>query len=93
MGVKGTNEEALGSTEISTKNSSRVGRVWGRQPEVKQPRSPLTSEPRRRQLVAVPRCQDKVGPMNSEQLQGLAVLALAMVPVALLWWVWIRMLD
>jgi len=25
--------------------------------------------------------------------QGLAVLALAMVPVALLWWVWIRMLD
>jgi hypothetical protein len=29
--------------------------------------------------------------MNSEQLQGLAVLA--MVPVALLWWVWIRMLD
>ena len=36
---------------------------------------------------------DKVGQMNSEQLQGLAVLALAMVPVALLWWVWIRMLD
>jgi len=36
---------------------------------------------------------DKVGPMNSEQLQSLAVLALAMVPVALLWWVWIRMLD
>jgi len=31
--------------------------------------------------------------MNSEQLQGLAVLALAMVPVVLLWWVWIRMLD
>jgi hypothetical protein len=33
--------------------------------------------------------------MNSEQLQGLAVLALAlaMVPVAVLWWVWIRMLD
>ena len=31
--------------------------------------------------------------MNSEQLQGLAVLAVAMVPVALLWWVWIRMLD
>jgi len=24
---------------------------------------------------------------------SLAVLALAMVPVALLWWVWIRMLD
>jgi len=33
------------------------------------------------------------GPMNSEQIQSLAVLALAMVPVALLWWVWIRMLD
>ncbi len=31
--------------------------------------------------------------MNSEQLQGLAVLSLAMVPVVLLWWVWIRMLD
>ena len=31
--------------------------------------------------------------MNSEQLQGLAVLALAMVPVVLLWWVWVRMLD
>jgi len=39
------------------------------------------------------RCPDKVGPMNSEQLQSLAVLALAMVPVALLWRVWIRMLD
>ena len=31
--------------------------------------------------------------MNPEQLQSLAVLALAMVPVAVLWWVWIRMLD
>jgi hypothetical protein len=31
--------------------------------------------------------------MNSEQLQGLDALALAMLPVALLWWVWIRMLD
>ena len=31
--------------------------------------------------------------MNPEQLQSLAVLALAMVPVVLLWWVWIRMLD
>lgn len=38
------------------------------------------------------RCPDKVGPMNSEQLQSLVVLALAMVPVAVLWWVWIRML-
>jgi hypothetical protein len=31
--------------------------------------------------------------MNSEQLQSLAVLALAMVPMALLWWVSIRMQD
>jgi hypothetical protein len=31
--------------------------------------------------------------MNSEQLQSLAVLSLAIVPVALLWWAWIRMLD
>jgi cbb3-type cytochrome oxidase subunit 3 len=31
--------------------------------------------------------------MNPEQLQSLAVLALAMVPVAVLWWAWIRMLD
>jgi len=31
--------------------------------------------------------------MTPEQLQSLAVLALAMVPVALLWRVWIRMLD
>jgi len=30
--------------------------------------------------------------MNPERLQSLAVLALALVPVALLWWVWIRML-
>lgn len=30
--------------------------------------------------------------MNLEQTQSLAVLALAMVPVALLWWTWIRML-
>jgi hypothetical protein len=36
---------------------------------------------------------DKVNAMNPEQLQSLAVLALAMVPVAVLWWVWIRMLD
>jgi hypothetical protein len=34
-----------------------------------------------------------MGPMNAEQVQSLAVLVLAMVPVALLWWVWIRMLD
>ena len=31
--------------------------------------------------------------MNREPLQSLAVLALAIVPVALPWWVWIRMLD
>jgi cbb3-type cytochrome oxidase subunit 3 len=31
--------------------------------------------------------------MSAEQLQSLAVLALALVPVAVLWWLWIRMLD
>jgi cbb3-type cytochrome oxidase subunit 3 len=31
--------------------------------------------------------------MNLEQISSLAVLALAMVPVAVLWWVWIRLLD
>ena len=31
--------------------------------------------------------------MNPEQFQSLAVQALAMVPVAVLWWVWVRMLD
>jgi hypothetical protein len=31
--------------------------------------------------------------MNPEQVQSLAVLCLALVPVAVLWWVWIRMLD
>jgi hypothetical protein len=31
--------------------------------------------------------------MNPEQVQSLAMLALALVPVAVLWWVWIRMLD
>ena len=31
--------------------------------------------------------------MNPEQVLSLAVLALALVPVAVLWWVWIRMLD
>jgi hypothetical protein len=36
---------------------------------------------------------DKVKAMNPKQLQSLAVLALAMVPVVVLWWVWIRMLD
>ena len=30
--------------------------------------------------------------MTSEQLQSLAVLALAAVPVAVLWWLWIGML-
>ena len=38
------------------------------------------------------RIADKVMLMNPEQLQSLAVLALAMVPVGVLWWVWIRML-
>jgi hypothetical protein len=30
--------------------------------------------------------------MTPEQLQSLAVLALAALPVALLWWLWLRML-
>ena len=30
--------------------------------------------------------------LNSEQIQSLEVLLLAMLPVALLWWLWIRML-
>ncbi|MFT5340034.1 MAG: hypothetical protein ACI9IO_001787 [Cyanobium sp.] len=30
--------------------------------------------------------------MNPEQIESMKVLLLAMVPVAMLWWVWIRML-
>lgn len=30
--------------------------------------------------------------MNPEQIQSLEVLFLAMLPVALLWWLWVRML-
>jgi hypothetical protein len=30
--------------------------------------------------------------MTPEQLQSLAVFALALIPVALLWWFWIRLL-
>jgi hypothetical protein len=30
--------------------------------------------------------------MSPEQLQSLAMLALAALPVALLWWLWLRML-
>jgi hypothetical protein len=30
--------------------------------------------------------------MSPEQLQCLSVLALAALPVALLWWLWLRML-
>ena len=30
--------------------------------------------------------------MNPEQTQSLEVLFLAMLPVALLWWLWVRML-
>jgi len=30
--------------------------------------------------------------LTSEQIQSLDVLLLAMLPVALLWWLWIRML-
>lgn len=31
--------------------------------------------------------------LNPEQWQSLAVLALAMLPVALLWWAWLRLLP
>jgi hypothetical protein len=30
--------------------------------------------------------------MNPEQTQSLEVLVLAMLPVALLWWAWLRLL-
>ena len=30
--------------------------------------------------------------MNSEQIQSLEILLLAMLPAALLWWLWVRML-
>lgn len=30
--------------------------------------------------------------LNPEQIQSLQVLLLAMLPVAVLWWAWIRML-
>ena len=30
--------------------------------------------------------------MNPEQIQSLQVLLLALVPVAVLWWIWLRML-
>jgi hypothetical protein len=30
--------------------------------------------------------------MTPEQLQSLAVFALTLIPVALLWWLWIRLL-
>jgi hypothetical protein len=30
--------------------------------------------------------------MNSKQIQSLENLLLAMLPVALLWWLWVRML-
>ncbi|MFY8148098.1 MAG: hypothetical protein ACOVNL_02635 [Prochlorococcaceae cyanobacterium] len=31
--------------------------------------------------------------LNPQQGQALAVLALAMLPVALLWWAWLRLLQ
>ena len=37
------------------------------------------------------RCRNAVE-MNPEQIQSLEVLVLAMLPVGLLWWLWIRML-
>ncbi|MEN9387799.1 MAG: hypothetical protein RLZZ255_775 [Cyanobacteriota bacterium] len=30
--------------------------------------------------------------MNPEQLQSLQVMALAIVPVVLIWWAWLRLL-
>jgi hypothetical protein len=30
--------------------------------------------------------------LNPEQLQSLQMLGLAVIPVAVLWWLWIRML-
>jgi hypothetical protein len=32
------------------------------------------------------------GAVNPEQLESLKVLALALVPVALIWWAWLRLL-
>ncbi|CAK6687243.1 hypothetical protein MNNICLKF_00177 [Synechococcus sp. CBW1107] len=32
------------------------------------------------------------GAVNPEQLESLQVLALALVPVALIWWAWLRLL-
>ena len=31
--------------------------------------------------------------LNAEQWQSLAMLALAVVPIALLWWAWLRLLP
>jgi hypothetical protein len=53
MGVSGTSEEALVASEISTKNSSGVGWVWGRQPMVTQLSSALPPKPGGKQLAAV----------------------------------------
>ena len=53
MGVSGTSEEALRASEISTKNKSRVGWAWGRQPVVDKPTSPFAPEPCHQALVAV----------------------------------------
>lgn len=72
-------------------NGSRQRVLKQRQGEP-QDSSPRSAKPARACGGPV-RCLDKVGPMNSEQLQSLAVLSLAIVPVALLWWAWIRMLD
>ena len=41
MGVSGTSEEALGASEISTKNSSGFGWALSRHPVVNLPRSVL----------------------------------------------------
>jgi hypothetical protein len=53
MGVSGCREEALRHSEISTKNSSRVGWALSRHPVVNQPRSALPPESGPQQLVTV----------------------------------------
>ncbi len=42
--------------------------------------------------VAVDQLPALPSAMNPEQLQSLQVLALALVPVVLIWWAWLRLL-
>ncbi len=41
---------------------------------------------------AAGRIQSRMVAMNPEQQQSLVVLGLALLPVALLWWAWLRLL-